>query len=117
MVKTLNNLLKNLKRNKMATIFNHNKESLIEAIGFEESDLKSINMKLAVSSKYIIMETPKHSELCEHIAKEFSYNELLFIVTLFVTEKTSKILDQNPEVLATMQLKNLLDQLRDEEKL
>ena len=63
------------------------------------------------------MDTPKHSELCEHIAKEFSYNELLFVTTLFVTEKTVKILDQNPEVLAAMQLKALLDQLKNEEEL
>ena len=101
----------------MATIFNHNKESLIEAIGFEESDLNSLNKKLASSSKYIIMETPKHSELCEHIAKEFSYNELLFVATLFITETTSKIVNQNSKILATMQLKTLLDQLKNEEEL
>jgi hypothetical protein len=107
----------NLKRNKMATIFNHNKKSLFEALGFDDNDLNNINMKLALSSKYIIIDTPKHSELCEHIAKEFSYNELLFVATLFVTEKTVKILDQNPEVLAAMQLKALLDQLKNEEEL
>jgi hypothetical protein len=99
----------------MATIFNHEKESLIEALGFNEKDVNSLNIKLANSSKYIIMEAPKHSELCQHIAEEFSYNELLFMATLFVTEKTSKIIKQNPEVLVAMKLKALLDELGNEE--
>lgn len=101
----------------MATIFNHDKESFVDALGFDQKDLDSINMKLAKSSKYIIMEMPKQSELCEHIAKEFSYNELLFISTLFITEKTAGIIEQNPEVLAAMKLKALLEELGNEEGL
>lgn len=101
----------------MATVFNHEKDSFVESLGFDQNDLNSINNKLAHSSKYIIMEMPKQSELCEHIAKEFSYNELLFIATLFVTEKTANIIGQNPEVLAAMKLKALLEQLGSEEGL
>jgi hypothetical protein len=101
----------------MTTIFNHEKESLIEALGFNEKDVNSLNIKLANSSKYIIMEAPKHSELCQHIAEEFSYNELLFIATMFVSEKTANIIEQNPKVLAAKKLKALLDELRNEEGL
>ena len=101
----------------MATVFNHKKESLIEALGFDDNDLDSLNMKLARSSKYIIMDMPKHSKLCEHIAEEFSYNELLFIATLYITEKTAAMIEQNPEVLAVMKLKALLDELGGEKEL
>ena len=101
----------------MATIFNHEKQSFVEALGFDQKDLDSVNMKLAKSSKYIIMEMPKQSEICEHIAKEFSYTELLFVATLFVTEKTGAIIEKNPEVLAAMKLKALLEQLGSEEGL
>jgi hypothetical protein len=101
----------------MSTVFNHEKESLVEALGFDQSDLKNINIKLAKSSKYIFMETPKQSKLCEHIAKEFSYNELLFVATLFVTEKTAEILEQSPFLVASLQMKDMLQKLRDGEEL
>jgi hypothetical protein len=101
----------------MATVFNHEKESFIEALGFDKEDVRDINIKLANSSKYIIMDTPKNSELCEHIAKEFSYNELLFIATLFIVDKTAKIVEQEPFLLATLQMKGLLDNLRNGEEL
>ena len=101
----------------MKTTFNHDKECFIEALGFDKGDVDSLNRKLANSSKYIIMEAPKHSELCQHIAEEFSYNELLFIATLFITEKTGNIIEQNPEVLAAMKLKSFLDQLKNEGEL
>jgi hypothetical protein len=100
----------------MATTFDHKKESFFEALGFDKKDINDINIKLANSSKYIIMELPQQSELCEHIAKEFSYNELLFMATLFVTEKTGDIIKQNPEVLVAMKLKALFDELKDEEE-
>ena len=101
----------------MTTTFNHDKECLIEALGFDKRDVDNLNKKLANSSKYIIMDTPKNSELCEHIAKEFSYNELLFIATLFIVDKTAKILEENPFLLASMQMKDMLDTLRNGEKL
>jgi hypothetical protein len=101
----------------MATTFDHKKESFFEAVGFDQKDINDINVKLANSSKYIIMELPQQSELCEHIAKEFSYNELLFMATLFVTGKTGEIIKQHPEMLVAMKLKALFDELKDEEGL
>lgn len=101
----------------MATTFNHDKKCLIEALGFDKRDVDSLNKKLANSSKYIIMEAPKHSELCQRIAEEFSYNELLFIATMFITDKTAAIIEQNPEVLAAIKLKAFLEQLRNEGEL
>ena len=101
----------------MATIFDHKKESFFEALGFNEKDINDINVKLAKASKYIIMDLPQQSQLCEHIAKEFSYNELLFMATLFVTEKTAAIIGQNPQVLVAIKLKALFDELEDEKGL
>jgi hypothetical protein len=100
----------------METIFNHKKKSLAESLNFDLNDVHEVNSKLASMSKHIIMTTCEQSELCEEIAKTFSYNELLFITTLFVTEKTSHIVEQHPQLIAMMQLRDMLEGLNKEEE-
>ena len=95
----------------MATIFDHSKESLDEALGFDSKDIHDINVKLADISKHMIMTTCKQSELCERIASTFSYNELLFIATLYVTQKTADIVEENPLLVKMMHLKARLEDL------
>lgn len=100
----------------MAT-FDHKKESFIEAIGFEEKDMDELNTNLANMSKHVIKTSCKQSELCEEIAKVFSYNELLLIATLYVTEKTADIVNKNPSIISTILLSRLIKDLEaDEEK-
>jgi len=106
--------LNNLKRNKiMETMFNHTKDCFRKAIGFDKNDMKEINAKLAKMSRHIIMTQCKQSELCEEIAKEFSYNELLFIATLFITEKTAMIVRADANISELMQLVELLKELKE----
>lgn len=101
----------------MPTTFNHEKNSFIEALGLDGQDLESINMKLAKASRYIIMESPKQSELCELIAKEFSYKELLFVATLFIVDKTTAMVNENPKIVSNMLFSKFLDKLRNGEEL
>lgn len=100
----------------MATVFDHSKESFVEALGFDLNDMHSINVKLADISKHIIMTTCKQSELCEKIASTFSYNELLFVATLYVTEKTANIVEENPALIKMMHLKSMLEDLESEQE-
>jgi hypothetical protein len=100
----------------METIFDHKKKSLAESLNFDLNDIHEINSKLANMSKHVIMTTCEQSELCEEIAKTFSYNELLFITTLFVTEKTAHIVGQHPQLVAMMKLRDLLEDLNKEEE-
>jgi hypothetical protein len=100
----------------METIFDHKKKSFAEALNFDLNDMQQINIKLAKMSKHMIMTTCQQSELCEEIAKTFSYNELLFITTLFVTEKTADIMGQHPQLIAMVQLKEMLEDLTKEEE-
>jgi ribonucleoside-diphosphate reductase alpha chain len=61
----------------MATVFDHSKESFVKALGFDDKDFAELNSKLAKTSQVMLLEQPQQSVLCEHIAKNFSYNELL----------------------------------------
>ena len=89
---------------KMAQIvFDHTKEETLEAIGFTSNDLESLNHKLANVSKLIILEQPKQSKVTERIAEIFSYNELLVIATMFITDKTLDMVKNNP-LLAIVEL-------------
>lgn len=99
----------------METIFDH-KKPFVESMGFDLNDIHQVNTKLANMSKHIIMTSCKQSELCEEIAKTFSYNELLFIATLFVTEKTAHIVGQHPELVSMMHLRDMLDDLNKKEE-
>lgn len=99
----------------MDTTFDHNKESLKDALNFDDKDMEQVTVKLAKLSHIIITKGPKQSELCEEIAKTFSYNELLFVATMFVTDKTTMILEQNPIVAQVLKFREMLDNLRKEE--
>ena len=100
----------------MATVFDHSKESFVEALGFDSKDIHDINVKLADISKHIIMTTCKQSELCEKIASTLSYNELLFVATLYVTQKTAEIVEENPVLVKMMHLKSMLEDLESEQE-
>lgn len=100
----------------METTFDHTKTSLKEAMRFDDNDMHQIHSKLADMSRYILRTSCPQGELCEEIAKIFSYNELLFITTLFVMEKTGDIVGQNPQLIAMMHLKEMLEGLNKEEE-
>lgn len=100
----------------MATVFDHSKESFLEALGFDSNDVHSINVKLADISKHMIMTTCKQSELCEKIASTLSYNELLFVATLYVTQKTADIVEENPLLVKMMHLKSMIEDLESEQE-
>jgi hypothetical protein len=100
----------------METIFDHSKKSLAESLNFDANDVHQVNSKLADMSKHVIMTACEQSQLCEEIAKTFSYNELLFITTLFVTEKTALIVGQYPQLVAMMKLRDMLEGLNKEEE-
>lgn len=91
----------------MATTFDHSKESFVKALGFDDKDFAELNSKLAKTSQIMLLEQPQQSVLCEHIAKNFSYNELLLIATLFVVDKTAKIIEENPQLLAMVALREI----------
>jgi hypothetical protein len=100
----------------METMFNHAKDCFREAIGFDDNDMNQINAKLTNMSKHIILTQCKQSKLCEEIAKEFSYTELLFIATLFVTEKTAMIVGRDTNISELVQLIELLKELKERGK-
>lgn len=100
----------------MVTVFDHTKTSLKEALGFDDNDMHQIHSKLADTSKYILRTSCPQGELCEEIAKTFSYNELLFITTLFVMEKTNTIVGQHLDLVAIMHLKEMLEDLNKKEE-
>lgn len=81
--------------------FNHSKDlNFAETLGFSKEDVKEVNMKFAKISHFIVTKDPlKESELVEEITKTFSYNELLFATTIFITEKTAEIVKGNPKIL------------------
>lgn len=88
----------------MATIFNHDKECFRESLGFDKNDIEEMNKKLAKTSQIMLLDQPKQSELCEHIAKEFSYNELLLMSTMYIVDRTAQIIGENPQMLALIAL-------------
>lgn len=100
----------------MATKFDHTKECFIEAMGFDAKDMRDLSEKLADTSRFIIKNEPKISELTEEIAKVFSYNELLIMATTQIIEKTNTIISKHPELLLTGVLKDILDALESEEE-
>jgi len=100
----------------METIFDHKKKSLAESLNFDLNDMHEINSKLASMSQHVLITACEQSELCEEIAKTFSYNELLFIATLFVMEKTVHIVGQHPQLVAMMKLRDMLEGLNKEEE-
>jgi hypothetical protein len=92
----------------MATVFDHSKESFVESLGFDPKDFAELNSKLARTSQVMLIEQPQQSVLCEHIAKNFSYNELLLIATLFVVDKTVQIINDHPQLLGMIALREIL---------
>jgi len=105
--------LNNLKRNKMATIFNHDKNCFRESLGFDAKDIEEMNIKLAKTSQIMLLDQPKQSELCEHIAKEFSYNELLLMSTMYIVDKTAQIIEENPEMVTLLVLQKFMKEQRE----
>jgi hypothetical protein len=87
-------------------VFDHTKKETLEAIGFTENDLENLNHKLANTSKFIILRQPKQSEVSQRIAETFSYNELILIATMFVTDKTLEMLKDKPVLALSILLKD-----------
>ena len=90
--------------------FDHSKDlDFAETLGFSKEDVKEVNMKFAKISHFIVTKNPlKESELIEEVAKTFSYNELLFATTIFITEKTAEIVKGNPMIAMLAALKENL---------
>lgn len=90
--------------------FDHTKDAnFLESLGLEEKDMQEINVKLAQMSEFILIKSPKKSELVEKIAQTFSYKELLLVTTFFVIDKTDTIIKDNPiltMLIAISELKN-----------
>ena len=96
----------------METTFDHKKKSLGGALGLDTEDIHQVNTKLANMSKHVIMTTCKQSELCEYIAQNFSYNELLLIGTLYVVDKTAQIIEENPQMVTLLMLQKFMKEER-----
>lgn len=79
-------------------IFDHTQSDTTKALGLTDNDIECLNQKLANTSKFIILDQPKQSEVSQRIAEKFSYNELIVIATMFVTDKTLEMLKDNPLV-------------------
>ena len=107
--------LLNLKTNKMSTKIDHNKDSIKDVLSFDDKDMEQITLKLAKLSQSILIGEISQGKLCEDIAKTFSYNELLFVATMFVTDKTSMILEQAPELMAMIKFREMFNKFKEEE--
>jgi hypothetical protein len=79
-------------------VFDHTQSDTTKALGLTDNDIESLNHKLANLSKFIILEQPKQSQVSQRIAETFSYNELIVIATMFVTDKTLEMVKDNPLV-------------------
>ena len=88
--------------------FDHSKNAdFLEALGLSDNDMKDLNSKFAKMSQFIIVNSPKKSELIEKIAETFSYNELILATTFFVIDKTTQIVKENPMVALLSALSGL----------
>jgi len=77
--------------------FDHTKDSLFEAMGFSEDYLQEHAEKCsAISMKIISGKIEKTSSIAEEIVNTFSYNDLVYISTMFVGSETERILKDNP---------------------
>lgn len=78
----------------MSLVFNHDKETLTECMGFTDNQLEELSEKLTeITKTFITTEKMKKSELSEQLALSLSYSELVFIVT-------HKVLDAAQEAVA-----------------
>lgn len=99
----------------MSTKIDHNKDSIKDVLSFDDKDMEQITLKLAKLSQSILIGEISQGKLCEDIAKTFSYNELLFVATMFVTDKTSMILEQAPELMAMIKFREMFNKFKEEE--
>lgn len=93
--------------------FNHDKNSLAEALGISEKHLDEITTKLSTLALDVIKSDGfKPSHLAEKIANEFSYSELIFVATQYLMEKIKFYEEQKREMITDV-LKKLLRDLED----
>lgn len=77
--------------------FDHNKETLYEAMGFEENyAVEHAEKCAAISMKMISGKLDKTSLLAEEIVNTFSYNDLVYTAAMYVGAETERILEKNP---------------------
>ena len=67
--------------------FNHEKESIAEAMGLSKNHTDELSEKLANIAKQCINDSFKPSHIAEKIANELSYTELVFVATQYLSEK------------------------------
>lgn len=76
--------------------FDHNKETIVEAMGLDDSFTIEHSEKCAKLSTKIIVDDVKGSQLVEEIMNTFSYNDLLYATTYYIINSTKQALESNP---------------------
>ncbi len=80
----------------MSLVFNHEKETLSEAMGMSEKSLEELATKMSeISKNFLLKDEMKKSELAEKVALELSYSELIFIATGKMIETIESALSIN----------------------
>ncbi len=93
--------------------FNHEKDSLAEALGISEKHLEEITAKLSTLTLDVIKgDSCKPSHIAEKIAHELSYSELIFVATQYIMNKIESFEEHKREII-TGALKKLLRDLED----
>jgi len=97
----------------MSLVFNHEKETLSEAMGMSEKSLEELATKMSeISKNFLLKDEMKKSELAEKVALELSYSELIFIATGKIIETIESALSINSPSIE--KLIDLMKKLRDE---
>jgi len=93
--------------------FNHDKNSLAEALGISEKHLDEITTKLSTLTLDVIKgDGSKPSHIAEKIANELSYSELIFVATQYIMNKIESFEEYKRELVTTA-LKKILRDLED----
>lgn len=93
--------------------FNHDKNSIAEALGMSEKHLEEIGAKLSSLTLDVLKgESRKPSHVAEKIAHELSYSELIFVATQYIMGKVESFEEHKREII-TDALKKLLRDLED----
>lgn len=69
----------------------HSKSSFPEAVGFKEKDLNDLQDKTSDIFKDYVRKHSKMSIVTEQLRDTLSYDELLLIATIYITEKADEM--------------------------
>ncbi len=69
--------------------FDHNKDTIAEAIGLSSNDLTELGHKMSQIGQSVLTgeDCYKPSHLAQRIAEELSYSELVFTTTQYLVDK------------------------------